>query len=76
MGCLQASSKYSVQGPYASEFTAVSAVAAVLWSPCGQDVIVNVKTDIRLIGDGNGVIGVEKQKSKFLNLVNLDWRQC
>lgn len=36
----------------------------------------NMKTDIRLIGDGNGVIGVEKQKNKFLNLVNLGWRQC
>lgn len=54
----------------------MSSIPALVWSQCGTDVIVNMKTDIRLIGDGNGVVGVEKQKNKFVNLVNLNWRQC
>ncbi|TID15238.1 hypothetical protein E2P81_ATG08307 [Venturia nashicola] len=69
--------KYTLQGPNLShEFNHISSVSANVWSPCGEEVIINIKTDIRLIGKGNGVIGVESQSNKFLNSVNLDWKEC
>jgi len=70
------SSTLSVRGPFYQDYRLNSRTSTQVWSPCGAEVLLNLKTDIRLIGDGTGVISTDRSQTKFFNFVNLDWRNC
>lgn len=74
----QMSSNLTISGPHDSSYLRVdqfdTAADATVWSPCGNEALFNIVSDVRLTPVGSnstGLITIEAAES-----ANLVWRTC
>ncbi|RPA77082.1 hypothetical protein BJ508DRAFT_417294 [Ascobolus immersus RN42] len=67
----------SFQGPVDKDFVVVDTIAYEknVWSSCSSSTeLLNVNSALRVEGDGNGRITIDKSKSAFV--ISLNWKAC
>ncbi|EPS41784.1 hypothetical protein H072_4294 [Dactylellina haptotyla CBS 200.50] len=68
----------SLSGPakYAYNIQAASVIGGDIWSPCGVDAGLNIKSELILTGTGSGDIVELGEAGKIVRVFGLDWRKC
>ncbi|KAJ4292681.1 hypothetical protein N0V90_009344 [Kalmusia sp. IMI 367209] len=75
----QGSTSLTLQGPFTGKYTKKDDVAVSVWSPCGQESMLNVNAEVALTplgGSATGTIAAVKETGKFTNQLYIRWRQC
>ena len=75
----QTSSALSIPGPFNGGYFKQDSVAAVVWSPCGQDAMLNVNSEVALTPfntPANGVLAATKESGRFTSNLYVQWKQC
>ncbi|KAF1971559.1 hypothetical protein BU23DRAFT_509645 [Bimuria novae-zelandiae CBS 107.79] len=73
------STRLELQGPYNGKYVKSDNVAVSVWSPCGQQSLLNVNVEVALTPLGSyasGQLAVNKETGRFANQLYIRWRQC
>ncbi|RVD84817.1 uncharacterized protein DFL_003156 [Arthrobotrys flagrans] len=67
-----------IYGPTDRDFSiqSTSIVGTGGWSPCGTQSLLNIKSELRLSGDGYGAIRETKATGNVSRIYALQWRTC
>ncbi|KAK6506570.1 hypothetical protein TWF506_011475 [Arthrobotrys conoides] len=67
-----------IRGPTNQEFSvrSTSIVGTGGWSPCGTQALLNIKSELRLAGEGYGAIIEIKATGNVSRMYALQWRTC
>jgi hypothetical protein len=66
----------TITGPVNAHYTKHDDEGILIWSPCGTEAMLNVKSSVALTGSGSGALTQDKTSAKFTTYVNLRWQQC
>ncbi|KAL1612766.1 hypothetical protein SLS60_000995 [Paraconiothyrium brasiliense] len=73
------STSLTLQGPYSGKYVKKDDVAVSVWSPCGQQSLLNVNAEVALTPMGSyasGQLAVNKETGRFASQLYIQWRQC
>jgi hypothetical protein len=75
----QGSTSLTLQGPYNGKYVKQDDVAVSVWSPCGQQSLLNVNAEVALTplgGNASGQLAVNKETGRFSSQLYIRWKQC
>ncbi|EPS36951.1 hypothetical protein H072_9549 [Dactylellina haptotyla CBS 200.50] len=76
----QTSTQTDFKGPYSSDYAFTDTVdqTSNVWSPCGKDGMLNINSQVRLLGDATktGLLTTDSVDGKFTQILALSWRRC
>ncbi|KAK6347387.1 hypothetical protein TWF718_005226 [Orbilia javanica] len=61
---------------YIYNIQAASVVGGALWSPCGSDTALNIKSELSITGTGVGEIIEFGESGKLTRIFELGWKKC
>ncbi|KAF1813109.1 hypothetical protein P152DRAFT_414782 [Eremomyces bilateralis CBS 781.70] len=64
------------RGPLNKDYTAFNTEPMGIYSPCGGEVLLNVRSSVAVSGSGNALMTNDKQSNNFRQFLYLDWRNC
>lgn len=75
----QTSSALVIAGPFNGKYYKQDNVPAVVWSPCGQDALFNINSEVALTPfatPANGVLAATKESGRFTSKLYFQWKKC
>ncbi|KAG9235544.1 hypothetical protein BJ875DRAFT_373994 [Amylocarpus encephaloides] len=77
----QVSTKSSFKGPISKDYTITDTlnIASTIWSPCGADLPINIKSQISLSSTnkaGTGLLTTDSVDGKITWVTGIQWRRC
>jgi hypothetical protein len=73
---VQQSASATISGPFVGRVTELFDYSATeVWSPCGEEGLVNSNTAVRLSG-GSGTITLSKDENRYTQSLYFKWRKC
>ncbi|KAK6521388.1 hypothetical protein TWF506_001608 [Arthrobotrys conoides] len=76
----QTSTQTMFNGPYSADYSFTDNVdhTTNVWSPCGQEGLLNINSQVRITGDmnQNGMLTTDSIDGKFKQILALSWRRC
>lgn len=74
----QTSLSIPLPGPanYGYNIQTAAIIGQSIWSPCGNDAALNIKSELSLTGSGIGFIAESGQSGQLTRIFGLGWRKC
>ncbi|KAF2017781.1 hypothetical protein BU24DRAFT_432390 [Aaosphaeria arxii CBS 175.79] len=75
----QISTSSTIQGPFSGRYTKHDEIPLSVWSPCGNQALLNVNAEVALTplgGSASGTLAATKESSRFTHSLYIKWRQC
>lgn len=75
----QTSSALAIAGPFSGGYYKQDNVPLAVWSPCGQDAMLNINSEVALTPiatPANGVLAATKESGRFTSNLYVQWKKC